>query len=60
MSYQDEVLSMAADDISEIEDTTSIVSIVFDRILRFYSNMYLIPVLCNDIRAYSHYVISAG
>ena len=51
---------MAADDISEIEDTTSIVSIVFDRILRFYSNMYLIPVLCNDIRAYSHYVISAG
>ena len=49
MSYQDEVLSMAADDISEIEDTTSIVSIVFDHILRFYSNMYLIPVLYNDI-----------
>ena len=48
MSYQDEVL-MAADDISEIEDTTSIVSTVFDRILRFYSNMYLIPVLYNDI-----------
>ena len=51
---------MTADDISEIEDTTSIVSIVFDSILKVYSNLYLILVLCNDIRTYLCYVISAG
>ena len=30
---------MTADDISEIEDTASIVSMIFDRILRFNFNI---------------------